>query len=114
MRITAIIILLWFGMVVSYAAWKGNNTALPVTEYFNSKGEKVYPVVAKNMEQAAAIGNAQYYTGADGTFGTDIYIQNSSVFNWEVFFQALTFGCGLAFLLLVVYRLSTRLAKEKP
>jgi hypothetical protein len=42
----------------------------------------------------------------------DINEQVVSFFNWETFFQVATFGCGLAVILLLIVRLSTKFAKE--
>lgn len=112
MKYNWVIAILYFGLVLCYAAWKGNAQSQSSNLYFNSKGERIYPVVAKNMEQAAALGSAQYYTGADGQLYTDIFTQEEKSFHWESFFQAATFGFGLALLLLLVIRLSTRFAKE--
>ena len=106
------VIFIYFGTVLSYASWKGNALPVKETAWFNSKGEEIYPVVAKNMEQAAGLGSAQYYTGPDGQHYTDIFAQEIQKFNWEAFFQVATFGFGLALLLLIIVRLSTRFAKE--
>lgn len=112
MRYQWAVVILWFGSVLSYAAWKGNARPTEQLKYFNSRGEQIYPSVAKSMEQAAAKGSALYYTGADGQIQTDIYTQTLQQFNWEAFFQVSTFGFGLALLLLIVVRLFTRFANE--
>lgn len=112
MKYPWIVISLYFALVLSYAAWKGNAQPVKSMEWHNSKGEIIYPVVAKNMEQVAGLGSAQYYTGADGGHYTDIFAQEMLHFNWEAFFQVTTFGIAVALLLLLVIRLSTRLAKE--
>jgi hypothetical protein len=112
MRYQWAIAILWFALVLSYGAWKGNAQLLEVHQFWNSKGEQVYPSVVKSMEQAAVLGNNQYYTGSDGQVYTDIYKQTIQFFNWEVFFQITTFGFGLALLVLIVVRLSARFAKE--
>lgn len=108
------LLLVYFALVLSYAAWKGNAQALEEKIYHNSKGELVYPVVTKSMEQVRELGNSLYYTGTDGQRYVDINEQTVLHFNWETFFQVMAFGCGLALLLLLIIRLSTRFAKENP
>ncbi len=106
------LVLLYFALVLCYAAWKGNARPIVTQTFFNSKGEVVRPVPVKDLEQVKALGSGQYYTAPDGQMMTDITEQTDRYFNWEVFFQTTTFGCGLALLLLVVVRLSNRFAQE--
>lgn len=112
MRYQWAVVFLWFGLVLSYAAWKGHAQAIDQTKYFSSKGEQVFPSVAKSMEQVAATGGALYYTDANGQVNTDMYTQVLTLFNWEAFFQVTTFGFGLALLVLIIVRMSVRFSKE--
>lgn len=106
------VVLIWFGLVLSYGVWKGNAKAAGQAQYFNPKGEHIAPVTAKSVGQVAAIGSALYYTAPDGSVQTDIYKQDVKIFNWETFFQVTTFGFGLALLVLIIVRMSARFAKE--
>jgi len=106
------VVLIWFGLVLSYGAWKANAQAIGQTNYFNPKGEAVAPSTAKSVGQVAAIGSALYYKAPDGSVQTDIYKQEIKNFNWETFFQVTTFGFGLALLVLIIVRMSARFAKE--
>jgi hypothetical protein len=106
------LLLLYFALLLSYAAWKGNARAVEEKIYHNSKGELVYPVPVKSLEKVKEMGSGMYYTAADGQTYTDINEQVHQHFNWEAFFQVATFGCALALLVLLVTRLSNRFAKE--
>ena len=105
-------ILLYFALVLSYGAWKGNARAVEEKIFHNSKGELVHPVAIRNLEEVKEMGSGMYYTAADGLKYTDINEQMLLHFNWEAFFQVATFGCGLAFLLLLIARLANQFAKE--
>ena len=107
-----LLISLYFLLVLSYASWKGNAKAIETKVFHNSKGELVYPVPVTNLDQAKELGSGMYYSGTDGIKYIDINEQVVSFFNWETFFQVATFGCGLAVLLLLIVRLSTKFAKE--
>jgi hypothetical protein len=107
------LVLLYFTLVLCYAAWKGNAQPIVSNTFFNSKGEVVRPVPVKGIDQVKALGSGLYYTHPDGQMMTDIVEQVNRSFNWEAFFRTASFGFGLAFLLLVVVRLSNRFAQEK-
>lgn len=91
-----------------YAGWQGNEKSLQVSVFHNSKGEQVYPVVAKKMEEVAALGSSQYYTGADGQRYTDINTMVEQHFNWGEFWRITTFSIGFLLLILLVINLSNR------
>jgi hypothetical protein len=91
-------------LVLSYAGWKGSAFAEEETLFFNSKGERVYPVAVKRMEEVAAIGSSQYYTGTDGQRYVDIHPWQVRHFNSTEFFKIATFGFGLLALILFITR----------
>jgi hypothetical protein len=93
------------GLVLSYAAWKGNNYALTEQQYYNAAGQRIFPVATRTIEQAAQLGSAQYYTGADGLPQTDIHATVVRFFNWADFFEVLAFGFGIGLLLSLITRM---------
>lgn len=103
-----LILLAYLLLAFSYAGWQGNAKAVSEAVFHNSKGERIYPVVAKKMEEVAALGGSQYYTGADGQRYTDINTFNELHFNWNEFWRISTFSIGFLLLILIVINLSNR------
>lgn len=95
-------ILLYAIAVLSYAAWKGKVSAISHTNYFNSRGEKVSPVAARSMEEAAGLGAAWYYTDAGGVRQIDIQEQVQTDYNWTAAGKVLGFGIALVLLLSLI------------
>jgi hypothetical protein len=107
MKITRLHItgLLTAGLILSYAAWKGNTYALTEQQFFNAAGQRVYPVPTRTLEEAAQLGSSQYYTGADNLTKTDIHPIVTSHFNWADFFEVLAFGFGIGLIITLITRI---------